>query len=256
MEGKQFSTSRNVVIHVGDFLDRYSADSLRYYLTAAGPETQDSDFTWSEFVRRNNDELVATWGNLVNRTLQSAFKNFGAVPEPGELLEVDRAVIADVDAGFETVGAEIERARFRAALAEAMTLATRVNQYVSEQAPWAALDVDRQRAATILYVALRCVDSLKLLFLPFLPHSSQTLHELLGYEGWIAGPLEFRDVVEPDGAGHTVLSGDYGSWVGRWEPTSLAPGQSLKPPSPLFAKLDRAAVVSSELERMSGTAAA
>jgi methionyl-tRNA synthetase len=255
MEGRQFSTSRNVVIHVGDFLDRYSADSLRYYLTAAGPETQDSDFTWAEFVRRNNDELVATWGNLVNRTLQSAFKHFGAVPAPGELLEADRAVIADIDAGFETVGAELERARFRAALAEAMALATRVNRYVSEQAPWAALDVDRERAATILYAALRCVDSLKILFLPFLPHSSQTLHELLGHEGWIAGPLEFRDVVEPEGAAHTVLTGDYTTWAGRWEPSTLPPGQPLRPPAPLFAKLDPATVVETELARMSRAAA-
>ena len=80
MEGKQFSTSRDVVIYVGDVLDRYSADALRYYLTAAGPETQDADFTWAEFVRRNNDELVANWGNLVNRVLTSVFRSFGEVP--------------------------------------------------------------------------------------------------------------------------------------------------------------------------------
>ncbi len=254
MEGKQFSTSRNVVIHVGEFLDRYSADSLRYYLTAAGPETRDSDFTWAEFVRRNNDELVATWGNLVNRTLQSAYKNFGTVPQPGELEEHDSRVFADVEAGFAIVGTEIECARFRAALAEAMALAARVNQYVSQQAPWVAMEVDRNRAETILYVALRCIDSLKLLFTPFLPHSSQRLHELLGYEGWIAGPLEFRDVVEAGGVTHTVLTGDYKSWVGRWEPSELAPGQELREPSPLFAKLDPQAVVASELERMERSA--
>ena len=82
MEGKQFSTSRGIQILVGDFLSRYDPDALRYFLTIAGPETQDTDFTWAEFVRRNNDELVATWGNLVNRTVQSAFKNFGVVPTP------------------------------------------------------------------------------------------------------------------------------------------------------------------------------
>ena len=255
MEGKQFSTSRDVVIHVGDFLDRYSPDSLRYYLTAAGPETQDSDFTWAEFVRRNNDELVATWGNLVHRTLQSAFRSFGAVPEPGELHDADDAVIAEVEAGFVSVGAEIERARFKAALADVMALATRVNRYVSAEAPWAVLETDRQRAATILYVALRCVDSLKVLFTPFLPHSSQALHELLGHDGWIAGPLEFREVVDPDGSPHTVLTGDYASWVGRWEPSTLAPGRPLAKPSPLFAKLDPETIVASELERMRGAAA-
>jgi methionyl-tRNA synthetase len=250
MEGRQFSTSRDVVIHVGDFLDRYDADSLRYYLTAAGPETQDTDFTWAEFVRRNNDELVATWGNLVNRTLQSAFRHFGSVPEPSGPHEADRAVLAEVEAGFEAVGDEIERARFRNALSEAMALAGRVNRYVSAEAPWAVLESDRARAGTILYTALRCVDDLKLLLTPFLPHTCQRLHEFLGHEGWIAGPLELRDVVQEDGSAHTVLTGAYATWVGRWEPSRLRPGQELREPSPLFAKLDPVAVVASELERM------
>jgi methionyl-tRNA synthetase len=250
MEGRQFSTSRNVVIHVGDFLERYGPDSLRYYLTAAGPEAHDTDFTWAEFVRRNNDELVATWGNLVNRTLRSAYRNFGSVPTPGELTDSDQDVIAAVEVGFATVGVEIERARFRAALAEAMALAARVNQYVSAEAPWAALETDPPRAATILYVALRCVDDLKVLFTPFLPHSSQHLHELLGHGGWIAGPLELREVAEPGGRSHTVLTGEYASWIGRWEPGRLTPGQPLPEPTPLFAKLDAAEVVATELERM------
>src|SRR5207247_11431046 len=104
MEGKKASTSRNVAIWVGDFLSRYDPDPLRYYLAAAGPEAQDTDFTWEEFVRRNNDELLANWGNLVNRTLVSAHRNFGAVPEPGELSESDRAVLGAVAAGFDEVG--------------------------------------------------------------------------------------------------------------------------------------------------------
>ena len=92
MEGKKFSASRGVQILVRDFLSRYDPDALRYYLTIAGPETQDTDFTWAEFVRRNNDELVATWGNLVNRTLQSAYKNFGAVPTPASLTRGRRSL--------------------------------------------------------------------------------------------------------------------------------------------------------------------
>jgi methionyl-tRNA synthetase len=255
MEGKQFSTSRNVVIHVGDFLERYEADSLRYFLTAAGPETQDTDFTWAEFVRRTNDELVANWGNLVNRTLQSAFKHFGAVPEPAALSAEDEAVLAAVEGGFDVVGEQIERARFRSALAEAMHLATRVNQYVSDQAPWALLAHDRERASTVLYTALRCIDNLKLQLTPFLPHSSQALHQMLGYDGWIAGPLEFRDVEEEDGSTHTVLTGDYASWVGSWRPSELPPRQALREPSPLFRKLDPAAVVAAELARMEEAAA-
>lgn len=256
MEGKQFSTSRNVVIHVGDFLDRYAPDSLRYFLTAAGPETQDTDFTWSEFVRRNNDELVATWGNLVNRTLQSAYKNFGCVPEAGPLTPDDESVLADVAGGFATVGAQIERARFKAGLVEAMHLATRVNQYVSEQAPWAVIKDDRERAATILNVALRCIDDLKVMFAPFLPFSSQALHEMLGHEGWLAGPLELREVEEEDGSTHTVLTGDYDTWVGRWETTTLPAGRELREPHQLFAKLDPDTVVAAELERMQRAAAA
>ena len=117
MEGKKASTSRNLAIWVADFLSRYDPDPLRYYLTAGGPETQDTDFTWDEFVRRNNDELLANWGNLVNRTLVSAHRNFGAVPEPGELTDADTRVLDGVAAAFDEVGAHIEGARFRAAIA-------------------------------------------------------------------------------------------------------------------------------------------
>ena len=255
MEGKQFSTSRGVVIYVGDFLSRYDPDPLRYFLTAAGPETQDSDFTWAEFVRRNNDELVANWGNLVNRTLTSAYKNFGAVPDPGELQEADREVMREVEGGFAGVGELIERAKFRAALAETMRLASVVNTYVSEQAPWALMNDDRERAGTVLYAVLRSIDNLKLLFTPFLPFSSQTLHELLGYDDVIAGPLRFEDVEEEGGQSHVVLTGDYQTWAGRWEPTDLPAGQTLREPRPLYTKLDPEQVVADELARMQRAAA-
>ena len=254
MEGKQFSTSRGIRILVGDFLSRYDPDALRYFLTIAGPETQDTDFTWAEFVRRNNDELVATWGNLVNRTVQSAFKNFGVVPTPGDLTAEDEALLREVEAGFETVGSLIEAARFRQALQEVMRLAALGNQYVAEQAPWSKLDADRERAATILYVALRAVDGLKTLLTPFLPFSAQRLHAMLGYDDVIAGPLAFESVDE-GGAEHVVLTGDYASWRGRWEPSALPAGQELREPEPLFAKLDPERVVADELARMEAAAA-
>jgi methionyl-tRNA synthetase len=255
MEGKKFSTSRGVQILVRDFLSRYDPDALRYFLTIAGPETQDTDFTWAEFVRRNNDELVATWGNLVNRTLQSAYKNFGSVPTPGLLTADDEALLAEVGTGFDTVGSLIETARFRSALQETMRLAGLGNQYVAEQAPWARLEDDRERAATILYVSLRVVDSLKAMLAPFLPFSAQRLHELLGYDDVIAGPLEFRTVAE-DGSEHEVLTGEYQSWSGRWEPSALPAGQLLREPAPLFAKLDPERVVADELARMEAAAPA
>ena len=255
MEGRKFSSSRGVVVYVNDFLARYDADPLRYFLTIGGPETQDTDFTWAEFVRRNNDELLANWGNLVNRTLTNAYRNFGAVPAPGELTEADRAVIEDVEAGFDAVGSLVDRAAFRAALAEAMRLASEVNRYVSDEAPWALVKTDRERAGTVIYTALRAIDSLKTLLAPFLPFSAQTVHELLGHDGYLAGPLEFRDVDE-DGASHTVLTGAYDSWVGRWAPGELRPGQALREPRPLFRKLDADAVVAEELERMERAAEA
>ena len=248
MEGKQFSTSRNVVIYVRDMLERYDADALRYFLAAAGPETQDTDFTWAEFVRRTNDELLANWGNLVNRTLVNAHRNFGGVPEPGELDEDDRAVLAEVAAGFEAVGTLIEQARFRAAIAEAMRLSSRANEYVAAQAPWQLVKTDRGRAATVLYVALRLVDDLKTLLAPFLPFSSQKVHELLGHDGWLAGPLEIQEVGADDDR-HEILTGDYASWTGSWAPGELPPGRRLPEPQPLFRKLDPG-LVEEELARM------
>jgi methionyl-tRNA synthetase len=235
------------VIYVGDFLDRYDPDALRYYLTAAGPETQDADFSWAEFVRRNNDELLANWGNLVNRTLVNAHKHFGAVPEPGELEEADTSLLDEIAGGFDSVGALVESARFRAALAEAMRLSASANAYVAEQAPWALLKTDRQRAATVLYTALRAVDDLKTLLAPFLPFSSQRVHELLGGEGWIAGPLEIQTIEEDEGVTHEVLTGDYASWIGAWRSGQLPAGRPLPEPQPLFRKLDAEAVLASEL---------
>jgi methionyl-tRNA synthetase len=250
MEGKQLSTSRAVAIYVRDVLERYDPDPVRYFLTAAGPETQDSDFSWAEFLRRNNDELLANWGNLVNRTLTNAYRNFGEVPASGELTDEDRQVLEAIESGFDTVGALIAESKFKQALAEVMRLSSLGNQYVDHQAPWAAIKEDRERAGTILCVALRVVDSLKVLFTPVLPFSSQKLHELLGYEGWLAGPLEFREIEEDDGEKHTILTGDYSSWVGRWEPSELPAGQKLREPEPLFRKLDPG-IVDEELGRLS-----
>jgi methionyl-tRNA synthetase len=255
MEGKKFSSSRGAPIYVRDFLSRYDPDPLRFFLTAAGPEQQDTDFTWAEFVRRNNDELLANWGNLVNRALTIAYRNFGAVPEPGPTTPEDEALLAAIAAGFPAVGELIEGARFKAAIGEALRLASHVNQYLNDQEPWSLLQDDRERAATVLYVCLRCIDGLKVLFAPFLPFTSQALHELLGHEGYLGGPLEFRDVDE-DGESHVVLTGDYASWVGRWEPSPLPPGQALREPRPLFRKLDAEQVVADELARMEAAASA
>jgi methionyl-tRNA synthetase len=155
-----------------------------------------------------------------------------------------------IPAKFDAVGAEIEAARFRAALSSAIDLARDANRYLNDAAPWALIETDRERAGTILYTALRTVDSLKTLLTPFLPFSSQALHELFGYDGWLAGPLEFREVAEEGGETHTVLAGDYGNWTGSWGPSDLPPGGPLLAPRPLFKKLDPAKVVADELARL------
>jgi len=252
MEGEKFSSSRGIVIYVRDFLDRYSPDSLRYYLTAAGPEAQDTNFTWSEFVRRNNDELVANWGNLVNRSISMVAKNFGSVPEAGELTDDDRAILAATEGGFDAVGSLIGQARFKAALAEAMALAQRVNAYVSQQEPWKLLKADtsgtprtpgRDRAATVLHVALRAVGDLSVLFTPFMPESSERVRAMLGLPAGM-GPMP---EVSAGTDGQRVLR--TGPPVGRWAPVALTAGTPIAPPQPVFEKLDPS-IVDEELKRL------
>ena len=169
MEGRKFSSSRNVVIYVGDMLSRYDADALRYYLTSAGPENQDTDFTWAEFVRRNNDELVAGWGNLVNRTISITAKNLGSIPAAGQLLDADRELLAASVAAFDTVGGLIEKNRQKAALGEVMKLVGEANKYLSDTAPWKLKNDDPDRMGSVLHTALQVIDDVKTLITPFLP---------------------------------------------------------------------------------------
>jgi methionyl-tRNA synthetase len=244
MEGKKFSTSRGQVIYVRDMLDRYDADALRYYLMIAGPENQDTDFTWAEFIRRNNDELVATWGNLVHRTLVNAHRNFGAVPEPGRLTPADESLLKEVEQALVYAGQQLGEARFQVALRHAMTTAAKVNVYLGTEQPWHTIKTDRERAGTVLYVALRCVDNLKTMLTPFLPFSAQRLHGLLGYDDVIAPQPDVREFSQ-DGDSHRVITGDYES-KDRWKPSELPPGRKLPAPEALFKRLDDVVEESSE----------
>ena len=241
MSGRKLSTSRGgQMIFVGDFLERFDADALRYYLMIAGPENQDTDFTWDEFVRRNNDELVATWGNLVHRTLVNAHRNFGAVPKPQTLTEADQALIDESEAALAAVALQLEQARFQNALKLAMAMAAKVNVYLGTEQPWHSIKKDRERAGTVLYVALRCVDNLKTMLTPFLPFSSQKLHAMLGYDDVIAPQPDVREHSE-DGVAHRVITGDYGEPNDRWRPSELEPGRPLPEPHALFKRLDEVA---------------
>ncbi|MCT9931538.1 methionine--tRNA ligase [Planotetraspora sp. A-T 1434] len=247
MEGRKFSSSRQVVIYVRDFLERYSADALRYYIAVAGPENQDTDFTWSEFVNRNNGELVAAWGNLVNRSISMAAKNFGAIPEAGDLTDADRALLERSRTAFAAVGAELQRSRFKNAVTEAFDVVRDANKYLADQEPWKIKD-DPERQKSILHVALQVVDDAKTLLTPFLPNSSNKIFEMLGGEGVWSGMPEIREVDEDGGPTYPVITGDY-QGAARWEHRPIKAGTPLAPPTPLFAKLDPK-VVDEELARL------
>jgi methionyl-tRNA synthetase len=213
LEGKRLSTSRNWAVWLHDYLDRYDPDPLRYFLSANMPEGADTDFSWREFVRRNNDELVATYGNLVHRVLTFTYRSFdGAIPSPGQLDERSRALLEKADVALDTVDRLLQGCHFREAIRTAMSLAQEANRYLDEKAPWKRIEDDREGSTTSLYVALSVISCLKTVLYPFLPFSSQKLHRLLGFEGRVED--------------------------GGWSIVRLPPGQQLACPETLFTKLD------------------
>ena len=256
MEGRKFSSSRGVVIYVRDFIERYDPDALRYFIAVAGPENQDTDFTWAEFVRRNNDELVAGWGNLVNRTVAMVAKNVGSVPGRGELTDADRALLEATRQGFEAVGSLLGTHRQKAAVQEAMRVVGEANTYLSQQAPWKLRTEDPDRMLTVLHVALQAVDDCNTLLAPFLPHSAQRVHELVGRSGGVAPMPEIREVDDLDGGRPypvLMLDRDPGDGL-TWGSVPIEPGTPVAPPTPVFRKLDDS-VVEEELARLEERAA-
>ena len=238
LEGAQFSRSRAWAIWATDFLSRYDADPLRYYLTVNAPEQRDTEFTWHDFIRRNNDELVATWGNLVNRSLSFTAKHFeGKTPPPGLMTQSDAKLLAQIDVAFEPIGNLIAACRFKQALGEVMALARDVNKYLDETGPWFEVKKDKARTATIMYVALRAIDSLKILFTPFLPFTCQRVHLMLGYSSSLLGDQVVREYDEATRK-HAALTFDYSGVTAQWKPSQLPVGQALGPIAPLFEKLD------------------
>lgn len=246
--GEQFSTSRGRVILVRDMLSRYQPDALRYYLSVAGPETQDADFTWADFKRRTNDELVAGWGNLVNRTANMIHTNFGAIPEAGALQPVDEALRATTAAGFGTVGKLLGEHRNRAAIGEAMRVVQEANRYLSETEPW-KLKADRERLGTVLHTAAQAVADANTMLAPFLPFAAQKVHETLGGTGTFAPMPRIDEVEDLDDASRSypIITGDY-SATPAWASTPLVPGTSVDKPVPVFTKLDDA-IVEEEIAR-------
>ncbi|MFH1381790.1 MAG: methionine--tRNA ligase [Chloroflexota bacterium] len=212
-ESQKGSKSRNWAVWVPDYLSRYDPDPLRYLLSINMPETSDTDFSWREFFRRNNDELVATYGNLVNRVLTFVYRNFdGTVPSTGELDSQSQAILARADETLKKVDELLYQCHFREAIRAAMSLAQEANRYLDDKSPWRAIKENRAAAATSLHVALDVIAHLRTILYPFLPFSSQKVHEYLGFTGSIEA---------------------YG-----WQSPSMSAGQKLLPPQPLFTKLD------------------
>ena len=253
MEGKKFSSSKKVVIYVRDLVARYQVDAFRYFVAAAGPENQDSDFTFAEFVRRTNDELVAGWGNLVNRTANLIHKNFGEIPAAGVLTDADEAVLAATEKAFDVVGDLIGRKRFKQAIGEAMRAVADVNKYVSDHEPWKLKGEDeRERLGTILHVAAQCVADLNLVLAPFLPFSANEVDKALGGPGTVA-PMpridEVSDLDDPSRS-YPVVTGEYSDFP-EWRRHRIEPGVAVGKPTPIFTKLDPA-IVDEELARLDG----
>ena len=260
MEGKKFSSSHGIVIYVRDFLERYQADALRYFICAAGPETADADFTWAEFVRRTNGELVAGWGNLVNRTASMIHKRFGQIPEPAELEDIDRALLDAVEAGFASVGELIAQHRQKAALGEAMRLVGEANKYVADTQPFKLKGEDpatQARLATVLHTLAQAVADLNLMLSPFLPHAANDVDRVLGGSGQVAPMprIEEVDELDPDRlpeafdgrTGYPIITGDY-EGAPTWERHPVTVGTPVAKPAPVFTKLDES-IVEAELAR-------
>lgn len=237
MSGSKLASSRGHVIYVRDFLKAYGPDALRYFIAVAGPENQDADFTWEEFVRRNNFELANEWGNLVNRAVSMAHKNVGAIPARGALTPDDEELLGACQAAFATVGDLWGRCKFKVATTEAMRIVGLANKYISEQEPWKLKD-DPGRRDTVLHVALQAVSDCNTLLTPLLPHSAQKVFEALGGTGvWAAQP-QLTMVSEEGRPEYPVLTGDYTTQKATWESRPIVPGTPLSKPTPLFAKLD------------------
>jgi len=212
-KGEKASKSEGVGDTVLSYLGRYQPDMIRYGLAANFPEQSDTDLTEAEMVRRNNDELVATWGNLVNRVLQMTHRNFeGAVPKPGSFDARDEALLAGAAKMLDDVAQCIDGRHLKAGLSAAMAYAQEANAYLNATEPWKTAKTDAARTGTSLYVAMCAINALKIALYPYLPFSSQRIHEYMGERG----------AIEQAG----------------WTFERPAPGTRLLQPEPLFKKIE------------------
>ena len=213
--GERMSTGRGSGIWLPELLERFDPDQIRYYGIATMPETKDTDFEWADFERRNNNELLAIYGNFVHRALTFADKNFGHEVPPATFLDAtDKAMVRAIEQQAGKVAQNLEYVHVKDAMKEAIQLARLGNQYVDQKAPWNLLKSDRAACATAIHVALRVSRALAIIMAPFLPRSSSRLWHALGYDSDVHGE--------------------------RWNEAldDLPPGQKLRVGKPLFAKID------------------
>ncbi|HSJ28482.1 MAG TPA: methionine--tRNA ligase [Acidimicrobiia bacterium] len=210
-KGEKASKSMGVGRSIGWYAERLQPDALRYAIASVLPEQNDTDLTGAQIIERINSELVATWGNLVNRVLSLAAKHFeGSVPPRGQPTGDDLALIAGVDAALGEVGVLIEKVELRMGLRRAMSAAQTINVYLNEQEPWKTIKVDRDRAGTVLWAAIQAISGLRVALAPYLPFTTETLGATLGVPP------------RPDG----------------WARPAVPEGAPLGPVQPLFTKLD------------------
>ena len=213
--GKEFSKSRNWAVWLPDFLEKYSADSLRYYLTSIMPETSDSDFTWEGYVSSNNNELVANLGNFIHRILTMSHKNFdGKIPKFESESESTKEIIERCNNTIKEVGTSISKRRFREALNNLMALSKFGNQFLDKNEPWKKMKENKNEAGEILGQSIIIINAISCILEPFLPESSQKLQKIL-----------------------------FGKTINEWKLILPKPGTPFEKPMPLFEKLDEEVVL-------------
>ena len=208
LEGDKISTSRNWAVWLHEYLEDFKdkQDVLRYVLTANAPETKDNDFTWKDFQARNNNELVAIYGNFVNRSIVLTHKYYnGVVPTPGQYNDFDKETVTGIQELIGKVEVALDNFRFREAVKEAMNLARLGNKYLADTEPWKLIKTDPERVKTIMYISLQITAALSILMEPFMPFSSRKLRDMLGMEeaDWAISKQE--EILEP---GHKINEGE------------------------------------------------
>jgi methionyl-tRNA synthetase len=212
-KGEKASKSKGVGQSISWYAERLQTDALRYAIAAVLPEQQDTDLSDDEIIRRVNDELVATWGNLVNRVLTMTEQNFdGVVPGPGRLEPGDEAIVALADSVLDDVAKEVERVELRAGLRTSMEAASAVNVYLNSTEPWKVIKQDRDRAATILWSAIQAISAIRVALAPYLPFTASEIGVMLGIApevtGWYAPPVPGGTVLGPIAPVFTKLEAD------------------------------------------------